>query len=72
MEYTLINGKQAKRLRRQARGPLGRPWVDIQITPIVADTLFKKSTGSVMLEHSPRSGRGIYLSLKKEHKNGSR
>ena len=68
-----MNGKAAKRLRRQAElETVGRPWVMMQIHPIVEDRLFKKPTGMVMLEHSPRSGRGIYLTLKKDQKNGSR
>lgn len=71
MEYTLINGKQAKRLRREAeRKTVGRKWEDIQILPVVKDTLFKQPTGSVVLQHSPRSGRGTYHSLKKEFSNG--
>jgi len=68
-----MNSKQAKRMRREAeRRTVGKPWVAIQVHPIVKDRLFKQPTGSVMLEHSPRSGRGIYNSLKKEYTNGSR
>ncbi len=68
-----MNGKAAKRMRREAeRQTVGKPWVAMQVHPIVEDRMFRKPTGSVMLEHSPKSGRGIYNSLKKEYNDGSR
>lgn len=68
-----MSGKNMKRLRRQAElQTIGKPWVAMEINPIVEDLMFMKPTGSVELRHSPHSGRGIYNRLKKEQTNGSR
>lgn len=68
-----MSGKQMKRLRREAeRRTVGKPWVAMEINPIVTDKLFRQPTGAVEIRHSPKSGRGIYNSLKKEHNDGSR
>lgn len=63
-----MSGKLMKKLRRQAEvQTIGKPWISIEVNPIVEDRIFKKPTGAVELRHSPRSGKGIYQQLKKEH-----
>lgn len=65
-----MNGKAAKRLRRQAeQKSVGRRWDDFTVQNQYND---RGRAVSIRIEHSPRSGRGIYQTLKKEHNDGSR
>jgi hypothetical protein len=65
-----MNGKQAKRLRRQAeQETIGKRWDGLTVQNQYND---KGRAVSIRIEHSPQSGRGVYQTLKKEYLNGSR
>lgn len=65
-----MSGKQMKRLRRQVeKQTVGIRWEHPTIRNQYND---KGRAIGIRIEHSPRSGRGIYQTLKKESNNGSR